>query len=112
VDIITQDGPSWRPWLLPADSRPFRCFGTLGGKPVGEAWTGYRGRMGTHKTNKADKVVDLDGNPLQGKKAQTAGTHLAMFQGGAISGKVDAGIFNGMPCGGPGARAENTLDQP
>lgn len=109
VDVVTQEGPSWRPWLLPPGNRPFRRFGKLGGTPVGEPWTGYRGRMGTHTTNKPDQVVDLDGRPLQGRMAQTAGTHLALFQGGAGMGAVDPGLFNGMPCGGPGARAENTL---
>jgi hypothetical protein len=112
VDIITQSGPSWRPWTLPASSRPFRRFGRLDGKPVGELWTLYRGRMGTHKTNAADQVVDLDGKPLSGAKASIAGAHLGLFQGGSASGKVDQGIFNGMPCGGPGSRPESNLELP
>jgi hypothetical protein len=102
IDLITRDGPSWRPWTL---RDGFRLFGRANSRPIGkEAWTFYQGRMGTHKTNAASAVMDVDGEPFKDqKKGLIAKAQLTIFKGVSPFLKE---LFNGMPCTGVGPRAE------
>ncbi|MDR3670970.1 MAG: RICIN domain-containing protein [Holophaga sp.] len=108
VDIISRDGPVWRPWTLP-DS--FRVFGKVNGRLVGkEAWTLYQGRLGTHKTNSASAAVDITGEPFSDfKRRATATTQRTIFK--AVSPFLRK-LFNGMPCEGVGKRSELQGDLP
>jgi hypothetical protein len=108
IDIITKDGPTWRPWTLPD---AFRIFGRYKNKnQLGkEPWTTYMGRMGTHKNNSASSVVDVTGQPLSGKQAFTAKAQLTVFKG--VSPFLKS-LFNGMPCAGVGARQELNCELP
>ena len=108
IDIITRDGPTWRPWTLPD---AFRIFGRyknrnrLGNEP----WTTYQGRMGTHRTNSATAVTDITGQPLSGKPSFTANAQLTLFK---VVSPFLKDLFNGMPCAGVGGRQELNCELP
>ena len=110
VDIITKDGPVWQPWKLPASTRPFRLFGrTNDNNLIGETWANFHGRMGSHKTNGADKVLDVSGGGLDGGQAFIAGSEMALT--GAVT-LFKSELCNAMPCGGPGGREEMNAELP
>jgi hypothetical protein len=104
IDIVTKEGPVWRPWLQDPAKRPFRICGRAGdGQPSGETWAQFKGRMGVHKVNNPDSVKDVCGGALSSSEYVTAKGE------GLLTGVVaffKSDLTNSMPCSGPGGRGE------
>jgi hypothetical protein len=107
-------GMTWRPYEQP---NGVRLLGLdAGGHPIGsQKWAGYKGRLGTFRTNKYTSVADVSGGSLSNIEHITADTQAGMAADWKSTVRLFGGstgeFFEGNPPEAPGSASKTVLQQ-